>query len=129
MISNENDIENYGNLNKIYIPENYRNENWKYNFNGDFIIIRSNQNCYTQYSTTYCTCYAYNFKTNVISEGYNCNTSSDNNQTININYISDDINDSTYIRERYIQDKSIYIGIFIIGIILAILMTKRGAYK
>lgn len=128
MIGNQ-DETNYQTLNKIYIPLEYTQENWKYNFNGDYIIIRSNQNCNTQYQTQYCTCYAYNMKNNVISSGYECNYTSTSNQSIPYNTISNDINDSMYIRERYVQDKGIMIGIFILGIILAILLTKRGAYR
>ena len=129
MIIEQNDLVNYENQNKIYIPNGYINNNWKYNFNGDYIIIRSNQNCYTQYNTQYCTCYAYNYKTNVISEGYECNYTSNSNQTIAITSISNDINDSGYIRERFIQEKGIMLAILGIGVIIAILLTRRSNYR
>lgn len=129
MIIEQNDLVNYESLDKIYIPNNYINENWKYSFDGDYILIRTNQNCRTSYNTTYCDCRVYNMKNNVISETYECNYSSDSQRTISYTSISNDINDSMYIRERFIQDKGIYIGIFIIGIIFAILLTKRGSYR
>lgn len=129
MISNQDDLVNYIQYDKIYVPEDYIDSDYKYNFNGDYIIIRTNNNCRTSYNTIYCDCYAYNYKTNVISEAYECTYNSSSNQTISNTYISSDINDSMYIRERYIQDKAINIGIFIIGIIIAILLTKRGAYR
>ena len=129
MIAEQNDLVNYVNYNKIYVPEDYVNENYLYRFNGDYITIMTNNNCRTSYNTTYCDCRQYNYKTNVITNVYECSVSGTQTQQIPYTSISTDINDSIYIRERFIQDKSIYIGIFIIGIILAILLTKRGAYK
>ena len=129
MIIEQNDLVNYEELDKIYIPNDYRNQNYKYNFSGDYIIIRTNTNCRTQNTQQYCTCYAYNYKTNVISTGYECNYTSTSNQSLAYTSISEDINDSMYIRDRFIQDKGLYIAIFILGLILAILLTKRGAYR
>lgn len=124
MITNSNDITKYTEMNKIYIPSDKINSNYSYRFNGDFIDIITNQNCYSQYSTTYCDCYRYNYKENVMSQTYTCSTNS-NNPIINYQLITSDINYSSAIREKYIQDKMIYIGIFIIGIIFAILLTKE----
>lgn len=129
MINNTEDVTNYTNYNKVYIPTAYINQNWKYNFNGDYIIIRTNQNCRTSYNTQYCDCRSYNMKNNVISSTYECNYTSDSNQSIAYESLSYDINDSMYIRDRFIQDKGMILGIFIIGLVLAILMTKRGAYR
>jgi len=129
MIINQDDITNYTNYNKIYIPQEYVNQNYIYRFNGDYITIMTNNNCRTSYNTTYCDCRQYNYKTNVITNVYECSVSGTQTQQIPYTSISTDINDSVYIRDRFIQDKGIYIGIFIIGIIIAILMTKRGAYR
>lgn len=129
MINNQDDLVNYTNYNKIYIPQEYVNQNYIYRFNGDYITIMTNNNCRTQYSTTYCDCRQYNYKTNVITNVYECSVSGTQTQVIPYTSISTDINDSIYIRDRYVQDKGIYIGIFIIGIIIAILLTKRGAYR
>ena len=124
MISNQNDITEYTNMNKIYIPSAQVNSNYSYRVNGDFIDIITNVNCYQNYNTTYCDCYRYNYKTNLMSNSYSCSTNS-NNPTINFNYITSDINYSNSIREKFIQDKGLIIGIFIIGIIFAIFLTKE----
>lgn len=129
MITYQDDLVNYVNYNKIYIPQDYINQNWTYRFNGDYITITTNNNCRTSYNTTYCDCRQYNWKTNVITNPYECSVSTTQTQVIPYQSISSDINDSQYIRDRFIQDKGLYIGIFIIGIIIAILLTKRGAYK
>lgn len=123
MITNQEDLTKYTNENKIYIPTTYKNQNYTYKINGDYITIITNNNCYTNYNTTYCDCYMYNFENNLISNGYSCSTNN-NNPTIAYNYISDDINDSKYIREKYIEDKSIIIYMIGIGIIFAILLMK-----
>ena len=41
---------------KMYLPSEYINSNYTYNLDSQYIQIRTNQNCYTQYSTTYCDC-------------------------------------------------------------------------
>lgn len=128
MIKENNDLINYANNNKVYIPTVYINQNWKYNFNGDYILIRTNQNCRTNYNTQYCDCRTYNMKNNVISNTYECNYTSDNNQSIPYESLSYDINDSMYLRERFIQDKGIILAIFIVGIILAIFITKEKRF-
>lgn len=120
MITNDKDINEYKNFNKLYIPENYNNSNWSYRFNGDYIYIITNQGCYTQYSSTYCNCYMYNYKNNVMSETYTCNTNN-SNPIIAYSNITSDINYSTYIKDNFIQDKSLILGMFILGIIFAIL--------
>lgn len=124
MINNTEDITKYSESGKIYIPSQYINRNYSYRFNGDYITITTNLNCRTQYNTTYCDCRQYNWKLNVISNAYEC-TVSTSTQVIPFESISEDINDSMYIRDRFIQDKGIYIGIFILGIILAILLTRN----
>ena len=124
MINNENDITEYKSRNKIYIPEEVNQNNWQYKMNGDYITIISNQNCQTNYNTTYCNCYYYNWKENVLSEVYTCNTNN-SNPTINRNNITSDINYSSHIRNEFIQDKGIYISMIIVGILFAIFLTKE----
>lgn len=124
MITNQNEITKYTEMNKIYIPSNMVNSNYIYRFNGDFIDITTNLNCYNSYNTTYCDCYRYEYKNNVISNVYTCSTNS-SSPVISFNYITSDINYSNAIREKYIQDKFIYFGIFIIGIIFAIFLTRE----
>ena len=124
MINNNEDITLYTNTNKIYIPSSYRNSQWSYRFNGDYVIIITNQNCNQQYNTTYCNCYSYNYKNNVISNTYQCSTNS-NNAEIPFNSTTDDINYSQYIRQVFIQDKGLYLGIIILGILFAVFLTRE----
>lgn len=124
MITNSNEISKYEEMNKIYIPSNKVNSNYIYRFNGNFIDIITNENCYNQYNTTYCDCYRYEYKNNVMSSVFTCSTNS-SNPVIAYTYITSDINYSQAIREKYIQDKIIYFGIFIIAIIFAIFLTKE----
>jgi len=129
MITNQNDIDKYIQTNKIYIPQNYNNSYYSYRFNSDnYIYIITNQNCYTQYNTTYCDCYNYNYKENVVSQAFTCNTNSNNGYIIPYESITSNINYNDRIVERFIQDKGIIIGMFIIGIIIAILLTKESRY-
>ena len=127
MITNNEDINTYSSYNKIYIPNSFINNAYRYYFNGDYVIIVKNSGCYQQYNTTYCDCNYYNYKNNVISEQSSCNAYP-NNYQIPYSLISNDINDSTYIRDRFIGDKSILFGIVIIAIIFTILLTKEIRY-
>ena len=124
MITNENDILSYKAKDKIYIPENFKSDRFTYKVNNDYILIITDQNCRVNYNTTYCTCYYYNYKNNVMSEAYECNTNN-SNPTIAYSSISSDINDSIYIRERFIQDKGIIFLIIIVGILFAVFLTKE----
>lgn len=127
MIQNENEINKYKEINKQYLPQEYINNNWIYRYNGDYIIITTDKQCYTQYNTTYCNCINYNWKTNVMEELYQCNrTNAENNsQKIPINNITSDINYSERITNYYIQDKIGQIAIIIIAIIFSIMLLKE----
>lgn len=128
MINNSDDISKYTDMNKIYIPVDKVNSNFSYRFNGDYIMIITNQNCYTNYTTQYCDCYQYNYKNNVMSDTLTCNTSS-NNAVIPFSSISSDINYSQYIRNNFIQDKGTIIFMVILGLLFAIFLTKeRSSY-
>lgn len=124
MIQNQNDITTYTNKDKIYIPTNYKNQNYTYKINGDYITIITNNNCYQNYNTTYCDTYYYNYKLNLISQVYSSSTNN-NNPTISYEKITDDINYSDHIRNIFIQDKGIVLLMLIIGIIFAIFLTKE----
>lgn len=126
MITNENDILKYKDYNKIYIPSDFLNQNWQYRLNGDYVTVITNSNCYTQYSSTYCDCYLYNFKENLISNAYTCNTNN-SNASIPYNSLTNDINYSEHIRNIFIQDKSILLLIIILGILFAkFLLSERN---
>lgn len=70
---------------KMYLPSEYINSNYTYNLDSQYIQIRTNQNCYTQYSTQYCDCFRvypnYNF---VKSNTYSCSLSNNYNATSEI---------------------------------------------
>ena len=40
-----------------YLPQEYINSNYIYTTDGNSYLIRTNQNCYTNYNTTYCDCF------------------------------------------------------------------------
>lgn len=109
----------------IYIPKEYIDQNWSYRISGETIIITTNNQCYTQYNNTYCNCYTYLIKEDLMSDVYSCNIANNSTQTINVAKITSDPNYSNKIRNDYIQQNIIWIGVFIIGIVFAILLTKE----
>lgn len=121
----EHETDDLVTYNKIYVPEDYINQNWMYTYSGNDIVIITNQNCYTNYNTQYCNCYTYNIENNLISNVYSCSTNTNNTRIINNNYISDDIKYSNRILNIYLKDKIIWVAATGVGILLAILLTKR----
>ena len=64
-----------------YLPSSAINGGYHYTISNDHYTIRTNQNCYTNYNTTYCNCYDIYPKFDYIStEIYSCAYN-------NINYI------------------------------------------
>lgn len=116
MIEENETIEKYMEYNKIYIPQEYNNENYKYTISNDEITIITNNNCRTQYSTTYCTCYRYNERYNIVTEGYECNANP-SNYIINYDYITSDINYSNRIVDYYFKNYGITFLIIITALI------------
>lgn len=128
LIRNQNDITKYKEYNKIYIPIEYINTQYRYYENGNYIRIVTNNNCYTQYNTTYCDVYDYNIERNLISKTYTGNNNP-NLVEIDKQYITSDINYSPHIRQIYIQNKMTMGLILLIGIIFAILLSKELRLK
>ena len=127
-IINSNDLDDYKKLDKIYIPQNYNNSNYTYILNDDFITIKTNLSCRTQYSSTYCTCYQYNYTNNIITSPYECSI---NNSTQIIPYssITSDINYSSHIKSQYYSDTLIFLIMLILGLLFALFLTKeRSSY-
>lgn len=57
-----------------YMPNEYINSNYKYKLNNDYYTIITNNNCYTQYNSTYCDCYSVYPKLDyLVSEVSSCN--------------------------------------------------------
>lgn len=128
LIRNQNDITKYTQYNKIYIPIEYNNSNYRYYENGNYIRIVTNNNCYTQYNTTYCDIYDYNVERNLISKTYTGNNNP-NLVEIDRQYVTSDINYSTHIRQVYIQNKMTLGIVLLIGIMFAILLSKELRLK
>lgn len=63
-----------------YLPSNYISSNYSYIYNNNYIQVRTNQNCYTNYNTQYCDCYNvyYNYDY-VVSDKYSCSLSNNSN--------------------------------------------------
>ena len=124
MISDELSTS-YEQNNKIYIPEEYNNQNYKYTISNDEITIITNENCYTNYNSTYCDCYRYNERYNIITKAYSCNNNVGNYQ-IEYSNISSNVNDSYRITRDYVNEYTILIGTMIIAILITT-MFKRNS--
>lgn len=69
-----------------FLPSNLINGNYLYNVSNDYIVVRTNNNCYQQYNTTYCDCYnVYPNLDYMTTTAYYCNYSQTN---ANIPYTS-----------------------------------------
>lgn len=61
---------------KTFLPTDSININYKYTISNDYYRIYTNENCYTQYNSTYCDCYYIYPKLDYInSERTSCNVS------------------------------------------------------
>ena len=123
-----NDIEQkseYKNYNKIYIPTEYINENYRYTISNDEITIITNENCYTNYNNQYCDCMKYNEKYNIITEVYQCNRNP-SNYILNSNQLTDDVNYSYRITNDFKNNYIILYGIVIIALLFIITMKKNS---
>lgn len=124
MINNlEQEIE-YKDYNKIYIPSEYVNENYKYTISGDEITIITNENCTTSYNTTNCDCRRYNERYNIITNVYQCNRNT-SNYILSYDQITEDINYSYRITNDYKNNYIILFGTMIIAL-LFIIMIRKG---
>lgn len=66
-----------------YLPQRFINSGYHYTINNYYYTIRTNENCYTQYNTTYCDCYDIYFNNDYLTtQAYTCNY----NQNVNISY-------------------------------------------
>ena len=124
MINGEN-INKYKEINKIYVPEDYIKDSWKYTINNDTITIMTNNNCYNQYSSTYCDCRQYNIKYNIVGDIYQCNTNNTNN-IISVNQLTSDINYSERIRNNYVEEYGIMFLVLITAVLLTQLFKKNS---
>lgn len=127
MIENEDIINKLENFNKIYIPQDYYNENYKYTLdNNDTITIITNQDCYMNYNTQYCDCMRYNMKNNIVLTTYSCNTNPSTQNIIKHENITQDINYNERIKNEYTNEYIINYGIIIIAILTVIVFKKNS---
>ena len=127
MITNEEQINKYKEYNKVYIPSEYINENYKYTLNQDEITIITNENCYTNYNNQYCDCIKYNEKYNIVTERYQCNRNP-SNYIISSSQLTEDVNYSTRITNEYKNNYIVLYGIVIISL-LFVVMTKKNSRR
>ena len=58
-----------------YLPSEYINSNYTYSINDTYYVVRTNNNCYTNYSRQYCDCYnVYPKNDYLVSGSYSCDT-------------------------------------------------------
>ena len=125
MIKNEEQKTEYEQYNKIYIPKEYINENYKYQISGDEITIITNENCYTNYNNQYCDCIRYNERYNIKTERYECNRNA-SNYILNSSQLTDDVNYSYRITNDYKNNYIILYGIVIIALLFIITIKKNS---
>ena len=125
MINNEEQIIKYKEYNKIYIPTEYINQNYKYTLNGDEVTIITNENCEMNYNSQYCDCIRYNIRYNIITNRYQCNRNP-NNYILSSNQVTDDVNYSYRITNEYTNNYIILYGIVIIALIFIIMIKKNN---
>lgn len=124
MINGEN-ITKYTNKNKIYIPTTYLNQNYRYTINNNEITIITNQNCYTNYNSTYCDCYRYNEQYNIITESYSCNQNPGNYE-LTYSSLTDDINYSYRITRDFVNEYTIMFLTVILAMIVVSIFKKNS---
>lgn len=62
-----------------YLPSDLINQNYTYFTNGTYYIIKTNNNCYSQYNSVYCDCInVYPEQDYLRSNVYTCSTSNNN---------------------------------------------------
>lgn len=125
MISGNETTTKWTKDNKIYIPQEINFQNNRYTISNDEITVITDNNCYTQYQTTYCDCYRYNAKYNIVTETYACNRNP-SNYIIDNSYISSDINDSYRITRDYSNYYLIFFQILMVMLLFTIVMKRNG---
>lgn len=102
---------------KTYLPTNSINSNYKYTANNDYFRVYTNENCYTQYSSTYCDCYYIYPKLDYLqSEKTSCNVSNINSS---ISYT--EFTDNYYYRIDFVN---ILLMFFIMSIFIIYIPVK-----
>ena len=72
-----------------YLPSDYINANYSYVLSSNSYQVRTNNNCYTQYTSTYCDCYDIYYNNDyLVSNSYSC-TISNNSHIIDYTNFTD----------------------------------------
>lgn len=128
-IINDSDVSTYSSLNKLYIPDEYLNSSFKYYFNNNTnrITIITNNDCYSQYNSNYCSCYMYDVDNNIVSESYSCNTNS-SLPIISFDSLTNDINYSNNIKDIYFSNTIIYLLMFVVALLFTSRLTRERSH-
>lgn len=112
--------------NKIYVPNEYMNRNYKYTLSGDNLTIITNQNCTTNYNTTNCDCYILDLKYNIIKNQSNQCNYNPNNNVVSYTSITDNVDYSDRITSYYIKEYSIYFAIIVIVLLFTSTLKRNS---
>lgn len=104
-----------------YLPSNLINSNYLYNVNNNYIIVRTNHNCYQNYNTTYCDCYnVYPELDYMVTTSYSCNYTQSNANIPYSNFTSD-----TWYRIDAYKSLIMFLIVFIFTIYLGYKIISR----
>lgn len=120
-------IEDYKNQ-KIYIPQELNNYNYRYFLNNNNIQILTNNNCYTNYNTTYCDCYLYSQELNISTNSYSCSINYNATNSIDYSKITSDLENNLNITNQYINLNIMQLIMIILGILFALFITKERKF-
>lgn len=126
-IINNTDVQEYSNFNKIYIPDEMLDSNFSYYYDDNYITIITDNNCYTQYNSTFCDCNRFILSNNVVTDSYSCNINQ-NLPKLNYNSLSDNINDSLTLNHLYLSNTIVYLLMFILALFFASFLIKDRRY-
>ena len=107
-------------MSKTYIPSDLLNSNWGYELNEYYFTIHTYENCYSQYSTTYCDCIrVYHDLDYQVSNRFTCS----NNFSVSIPYSN--LTDNFWYRKDIDKSLMIFLIIFVFGILLPYKVLSR----
>ena len=104
-----------------YLPSDLINSNYLYNVSNNYIVVRTNRNCYQNYNTTYCDCYnVYPELDYMVTTDYDCNYTQSN---ANIPYTS--FTSNTWYRIDMYKSLIMYLIIFLFTFYLGYKVLSR----
>lgn len=104
-----------------YLPSDLINSNYLYNVSNNYIVVRTNRNCYQNYNTTYCDCYnVYPELDYMVTTDYDCNYTQ---SSANIPYTS--FTSNTWYRIDMYKSLIMYLIIFLFTFYLGYKVISR----